>query len=83
MNADDLFNLVAHDLPPGWRVVIDLENGYGAVQLFENADPNGDPVVFNFEDGTKFSDRLADMLLYARDKQRETDASAGFKLKGE
>lgn len=41
MKADDLFNEACRDLPEGWQIEIQLEQGCGTVEL---TNPSGDVV---------------------------------------
>src|ERR1700730_4579565 len=59
---NELVNRAAGDLPPGWEIVLRVENGYGGVELF---DPDGTEVVMA-RDEQRIEDAFEEAIKVAR-----------------
>ena len=63
MTFNDLCNRAARDLPDGWRLVVELEQGSGTVELY---DRHGEKFDFYFDEG--IDEAVIEALEFAKQK---------------
>lgn len=64
---EDLINQAAKELPEDWQIIIETEQGYAEVIVY---DPNGVPTLF--QDDTPILEQFANALAYVRINSQST-----------